>query len=68
MLYLSHFANLFIRRTSADISFVRARMFYARPNREHASRNIIVGLPCTRKPPYISIICLLTIAKMCLTD
>lgn len=35
------------RRTSADISFVRARMFYARPNREHASRNIIVGLPCT---------------------
>ncbi|KIK45335.1 hypothetical protein CY34DRAFT_78126 [Suillus luteus UH-Slu-Lm8-n1] len=44
---LLHFVDQFIRRTSADISFVRARMFYARPNREHSSRNIIVGLPCT---------------------
>ncbi|KAG2133254.1 uncharacterized protein EDB93DRAFT_887401 [Suillus bovinus] len=35
------------RRTSADIPFVRARMFFARPNRERASQNIIVGLPCT---------------------
>ena len=45
-----------IRRTAADVSFVRARVFYARPNRNPESRCIIVGLPYTRKSTiYISL-------------
>jgi hypothetical protein len=39
----------FIRRTASDVSFVRARVFYARPNREPKLQYLIVGLPHTRK-------------------
>lgn len=42
-------ADSLIRRTASDISFIRARAFYARPNCEPKSRHHIVGLPYTRK-------------------
>jgi hypothetical protein len=42
-------ADSFIRRTASDISFIRARAFYARPNCEPKSRHLIVGLPYNRK-------------------
>lgn len=47
----------FERRTASDILFVRARVFYARPNREPNSRRLIVGLPYNHilnrlKPSY----------------
>jgi len=65
--FLPHFAHCFIRRTAADISFVRARVFYARPNRDPESRRIIVGLPHSRKPLQYIRFALIEIGKMCLT-
>lgn len=37
------------RRTTADISFVRTRIFYARPSRDPDGFRIVVGLPYHRK-------------------
>jgi hypothetical protein len=40
---------IFCRCTPADISFVRSRLFYARPVRKPHTNHIVVGLPLKRE-------------------
>ncbi|KIK96788.1 hypothetical protein PAXRUDRAFT_280337 [Paxillus rubicundulus Ve08.2h10] len=42
------FNQVIERRTAADISFLRGRLFYSRPNRDPAVFRMVVGLPHQR--------------------
>jgi len=56
MFDVTHFLGLLLttsRRTPADISFVRSRMFYGRPSRDPDTYRIVVGLPYNRTSPLV---------------
>jgi hypothetical protein len=47
--HVKHLLLLYVRKTPADIAFIRARLFYSRPRLVPHTNQIIVGLPDKRK-------------------